>query len=69
MADVEQQLVRAVRVRAEVIHVMERKRQFDHAQIAGQVPAVRADGIEDGLTDLTRQLLQLIDGQWPEVSG
>ena len=65
--DIPQEPIRTLRVRAEVIDVMKRNRQLNHAQVRGQMPAIGADGAEDAFAHLLGQLRQLVKGVFPQI--
>ena len=52
-----------------VEHMMNSHRQFDHAQAGAKVSAGDRDGPNRIVAQFTRKLLQLIDGQVPDVLG
>src|SRR4051812_28899140 len=69
MADVKEQAIGAGGVRAEVVNIVKRKRQFDDTQIRCEMPAVLADGFEDQLPQFPGKLRELRHRELANVRG
>lgn len=58
MTDIPQQVVLL-----EIKHAMQRHREFDHAQVTGEVSARCADDVDDALPHFAGELVELLDRQ------
>src|SRR6185503_10761792 len=56
-------------VRRRIEHPVERQRQLDHAEVGRQVAGIAGHGLNDDVTDLGRELIELGTREFSQVGG